>query len=97
MFKVLADPLELPVSHTEKLVAALWSEILAVDELGRGENFFDLGGESIKAVTALGWLQDNLGVEVPYSKMHRAATVHQFAAYLDAEFPEEVTKYLRSL
>ena len=36
-----------PESATEKAIAAIWSEVLGIDQIGVHDNFFALGGDSI--------------------------------------------------
>jgi acyl carrier protein len=36
-------------TDTERTLAGLWSEILRVDDVGRTDSFFDLGGDSMLA------------------------------------------------
>ena len=40
--------LDLPAMGTETLLAEIWSEILDVDQVGVNENFFELGGDSLR-------------------------------------------------
>ncbi|VBB05119.1 phosphopantetheine attachment site [Lucifera butyrica] len=42
-----------PVSETEAILAKVWQEVLKVDRVGRKDNFFSLGGDSIKAIQVL--------------------------------------------
>ncbi|WP_460267402.1 acyl carrier protein, partial [Clostridium tertium] len=39
-----------PRNEIEKVMAEIWKELLNVDELGVNANFFELGGDSIKAL-----------------------------------------------
>jgi amino acid adenylation domain-containing protein len=39
-----------PESHLEKKIAAIWSEIMGVDQIGIHDNFFHLGGHSLMAI-----------------------------------------------
>ena len=41
---------EEPQSEVEKVLAALWQEILGVERVGRHDHFFELGGHSVMAV-----------------------------------------------
>jgi amino acid adenylation domain-containing protein/thioester reductase-like protein len=47
---VAALPGELPVTREEKLLAELWSDVLARADVGRYDDFFALGGTSFAAV-----------------------------------------------
>lgn len=42
---------EAPRGDIEKMLAALWTEILGVERIGRNDNFFELGGQSILATS----------------------------------------------
>jgi len=39
-----------PRSQPEKLIAAIWAQVLGIDEVGVFDNFFDLGGDSILSI-----------------------------------------------
>ncbi|WP_028595418.1 non-ribosomal peptide synthetase [Paenibacillus assamensis] len=39
-----------PEGEQELLLAELWTEVLGVERIGRDDNFFQLGGDSIKAI-----------------------------------------------
>ncbi len=39
-----------PADEVEKLLAQLWEELLSVPRVGANDNFFDLGGDSIKGL-----------------------------------------------
>ncbi|MCV0386551.1 MAG: amino acid adenylation domain-containing protein, partial [Nitrobacter sp.] len=48
---------EPPQGETEEVVAAIWTELLGVDRIGRNDHFFELGGHSLLAVRLLERLQ----------------------------------------
>ncbi len=74
-------PLE-PSSPLEKDLAALWSEVLNIDEIGAGDNFFELGGHSILATRAVARIRDALGSEVPLSVIFDRPTVTGLAEWI---------------
>ncbi|WP_208852632.1 phosphopantetheine-binding protein [Mycobacterium timonense] len=39
-----------PQTQTEKIVAGLFAEVLAIDKVGADDSFFDLGGDSLSAM-----------------------------------------------
>ncbi len=46
----LEDALIEPVGEVEQTLARIWKEVLTVEQVGRHDNFFALGGESILAI-----------------------------------------------
>lgn len=44
------DPVELPVNTEEQRLADIWSKVLGIRPIGRHDNFFDLGGDSLSSV-----------------------------------------------
>ncbi|HEU4885339.1 MAG TPA: amino acid adenylation domain-containing protein, partial [Longimicrobium sp.] len=54
---------EAPVGETEQAVAAIWAEVLGVERVGRGDNFFELDGHSLVAVRVVSRVREALGVE----------------------------------
>ncbi|WP_036254806.1 non-ribosomal peptide synthetase, partial [Methylobacter sp. BBA5.1] len=44
---------EAPQGETEETLAALWTELLKLEQVGRHDNFFELGGHSLLAVTLI--------------------------------------------
>ena len=49
---------EAPQGEVEQRMALLWQELLGVERVGRNDNFFDLGGNSLLMVALLARLRD---------------------------------------
>jgi acyl carrier protein len=64
-----------PRSQVERMLAAIWAELLEIDEVGVFDNFFELGGHSLKAGRLVRRIQDTFGVEVPLRSLFEAPTV----------------------
>ncbi|HWO68990.1 MAG TPA: amino acid adenylation domain-containing protein, partial [Umezawaea sp.] len=47
-----------PVGVVEELLAGIWSQVLGVDRVGRHDDFFDLGGDSIRSIQVLGEVRE---------------------------------------
>ncbi|MBN1050268.1 non-ribosomal peptide synthetase [Clostridium botulinum] len=48
-----------PRNEIEKLLVEIWKEVLGVDQIGIDDDFFELGGESIKAIRIISKLNKN--------------------------------------
>lgn len=65
----------------EKLVE-LWREILKVEQVGINDNFFDLGGHSLKATTLAARIHKELNVEVALRELFKAPTIKGLSEYI---------------
>jgi acyl carrier protein len=71
-----------PVTLTERALAAIWSDVLGVAQIGTLESFFDLGGHSLQAMEVLAAIEVQLGVR-PAPALLRIQTLGQLAASCD--------------
>jgi len=69
-------------TQTEDLIIRVWREILAVPAVGVADDFFDLGGDSIRAVAALSRLGGALGTPIAVELLMRNPTPAALAAAL---------------
>lgn len=74
---------EAPESDMERLVAASMGEVLRRDKVGRNDNFFALGGDSLRGTQVLNLLQSALGVSVPLPTIFRFPTPTQLASQIE--------------
>ena len=80
--EVLRSFFEAPRTAAEEAVAAAWRDVLHLERVGLGENFFDLGGHSLLLVQVQARLEKVFGRPIPIIEMFRHVTVEQLAAYL---------------
>ncbi|WP_229698794.1 AMP-binding protein [Wenjunlia tyrosinilytica] len=72
-------PYTAPRDAIERTVAAIWSSVLAVERVGIHDQFFELGGDSLKAVRLLARLNASEGYTLTLSDVASAHTVEEFA------------------
>jgi amino acid adenylation domain-containing protein len=68
-------------SDLERKIAAVWSEVLAVEVSSAAADFFELGGDSFKAVKAARMVAPDL----PTFALFRHPTVAELAAYIELD------------
>ncbi|HET9899210.1 MAG TPA: amino acid adenylation domain-containing protein, partial [Streptosporangiaceae bacterium] len=73
-----------PRPGVEETLAAIWGQVLAVDRVGRHDNFFDLGGDSIRSIQVLGQAQA-AGVQVVLADLFRHPTLADLARATSAQ------------
>jgi amino acid adenylation domain-containing protein len=66
----------------EKRLVAIWTEILGIDDVGVEDDFFELGGQSLQAITVMSRVREALGVALPAQAFFEAPTIAQFAQLL---------------
>jgi L-serine---[L-seryl-carrier protein] ligase len=72
-----------PVTAIEKKLAALWQQILNVEEVGLHDNFFELGGDSLSAAVMVANCAAYVGVELPMGSLFEAPTIADLAAVIE--------------
>ncbi|MER5374850.1 amino acid adenylation domain-containing protein [Streptomyces sp. NPDC002553] len=73
-----------PRTETERLAAEVWGEVLGTGPVGRHDDFFALGGHSLRATRTVSRLGVRLGAEVPLRLLFEHPVLERFAAALDA-------------
>jgi amino acid adenylation domain-containing protein len=79
-----------PQTKMEKLIAGEWKKVLKVDTVGANDNFFDIGGNSLKIIQLNNRLDKTFKQEVSLGTIFRYPTVRALAEYLSKENPGEV-------
>ncbi|GAA4199589.1 hypothetical protein GCM10022252_51580 [Streptosporangium oxazolinicum] len=77
-----APPYEPPREGTERVIAAIWADVLEAAP-GRGDNFFDLGGHSLLAPQIVSRIAAELGVAVPMTALFAATDLAGLATAVD--------------
>lgn len=72
-----------PQTEMERLVAAIWAEVLDVEDLGVDDSFFDLGGHSLLALRVVRRLNETAGSELPLRTIFDHDTVRDLAQQLE--------------
>ncbi|GCF09959.1 non-ribosomal peptide synthetase [Dictyobacter arantiisoli] len=73
----------LPSNGTERVISAIWQEYLHQENIGRSENFFDLGGHSLLIVQVLQRLQSQFQRSIVLTDMFKYPTISSLAQYLE--------------
>ncbi|MFD5933127.1 amino acid adenylation domain-containing protein [Streptomyces sp. NPDC060333] len=72
----------------EELIAKLFRDVLSLPEVGLDDDFFELGGDSLRAMRLASKLQAELGAELDIELFFDASTVRELTAALAEALPE---------
>jgi hypothetical protein len=79
-----------PASETERAIAAIWQELLGVEQIGVNDNFFDIGANSLLVMRANGRINQTLGKSVTLVEMFRFPSVSSLSAHLNRDAAAEL-------
>jgi thioesterase domain-containing protein/acyl carrier protein len=68
-----------PQTDLEKTIAAIWSNVLSIEQVDIHANFFELGGNSLQAVHLFAEINKRLNKALPLSTLIQAPTVAKLA------------------
>jgi amino acid adenylation domain-containing protein len=71
-----------PRTPAEEILAGIWVNVLKLKQVGVHDNFFDIGGHSLKAVQVVARVRDAFGVEIPVRKVFETPTISGLAQLL---------------
>jgi amino acid adenylation domain-containing protein len=88
----LASAYSAPQSELERTITALWQEELNVETVGVDDNFFDLGGHSLRMAKVHARLKEALGREVSLIELFQYPTVSSLARHLSGPVVEAAAR-----
>jgi amino acid adenylation domain-containing protein len=79
-----------PVSEIERDLARLWAEVLGIEQkaLSLEDNFFHLGGHSLKASSLTARIHRTFGVKIALAEIFKAPTLAGLSRYIEAAAKE---------
>ena len=71
-----------PTNETEEILCKIWSEILGIEKIGIHDNFFDLGGHSLKATSLAIKVRRLFNIDFPIRQVYQSPTVEKLGKYI---------------
>ncbi|WP_254207985.1 non-ribosomal peptide synthase/polyketide synthase, partial [Paenibacillus sp. AK121] len=72
-----------PRTWVEVKLAQIWQDVLGLAQVGVKENFFEIGGHSLRATTLTSKIHQELNKQLPLRSIFEAPTIEQLAAVLE--------------
>jgi amino acid adenylation domain-containing protein len=70
-----------PETPVEKMLAEIWSEVLRLPQIGIHDNFFDLGGDSIRSIQVKAHARQR-GLDCSIDQLFQYQTIHELGQVL---------------
>ncbi|HEX3045791.1 MAG TPA: amino acid adenylation domain-containing protein [Bacillota bacterium] len=67
-----------PRNETEQKLVQIWQDFFGVEQLGILDDFFELGGDSLKAITLLSKIHKELGIRAGLAEFMKNGCIAQF-------------------
>jgi phthiocerol/phenolphthiocerol synthesis type-I polyketide synthase E len=81
-----------PRDNAEQIIVDMWEEILGIKPIGIQDNFFEMGGDSLKGITFINKFKEMLGEIMHITVMFDAPTVAELSAYLTRNYPQSYSR-----
>lgn len=73
---------EAPIGEFEEKLALIWQDILGIKKIGRNDNFFMLGGHSLKATSLVARIHKEFNIDMPLKEIFKAPIIAEIARYM---------------
>jgi thioester reductase-like protein len=78
--RTLTEALVAPRDQLEEALAAIWSDVLGLTDVGVTDNFFELGGHSLSAAKLISSVEASFGTSLPLVELFESPTIERMAA-----------------
>jgi len=72
--------LEAPQGDVETSIAGIWTDLLQLGSVGRKENFFALGGNSLHGMRLIAGVEEALAVSLPVTAVFQCPTIEELGS-----------------
>ncbi|SFK58258.1 non-ribosomal peptide synthetase [Methylocapsa palsarum] len=81
---------EEPRTPTEEILVRIWKEVLGLERVGVGDDFFALGGHSLLATRAMSRVRDAFDIDLPLRRLFESPTPAALAAAVETALIEQI-------
>jgi amino acid adenylation domain-containing protein len=72
-----------PTTPTEKILAAIWAEVLGLQQVSINDNFFELGGHSLLATSVISRIREALPIELVLRHLFESPTIASLSKVIE--------------
>jgi amino acid adenylation domain-containing protein len=79
-----------PRYEMEHKIAGIWAKFFGFQQVGVQDDFFDLGGDSLRAMVIASKIHKELNIEIPIQEFFNSPTIEGLAGYIDHDAQKNV-------
>lgn len=72
-----------PENEIEEILVNIWEEVLHLEQVGRHDNFIELGGNSLAAIRVMARINEALELEIPLNRIFESPTIAGLSAHIE--------------
>jgi len=72
-----------PENENEKILARIWKEIIGINTISVHDDFFDIGGHSLLALSIMTEVEKSFGIRLPLASLIKAPKIREFSRLLE--------------
>ena len=81
-----------PETEVEEALAAIWAEVLGLEQVGVQDGFFELGGHSLLATQVIARIRERLHVDLQLITLFQLPTVEQLAVAVEEAILDRIER-----
>ncbi|RUT68624.1 amino acid adenylation domain-containing protein [Flavobacterium cupreum] len=78
-----------PVSEEEKIMCEIWAKYMEIEQVGIMDNFFSLGGDSLRAIALIATINEKLSASLMIADLYSFPTIKELVVALKSNKGEE--------
>ncbi|PCN44848.1 non-ribosomal peptide synthetase [Brevibacillus laterosporus] len=79
-----------PRTQLEVQLATVWQQVLGIDRVGCKDDFFALGGHSLRAMMVISQMHKEYQMDIPLRVLFEKPTIEEIAQYLESERTKQI-------
>ena len=72
-----------PNSEVEKSIADIWQELLGIEKVGVQDDYFELGGDSLRAIQVIARMSETFNIEIQLQMLSDNPTIKRMAEKIE--------------
>ncbi|MCE3199517.1 SDR family NAD(P)-dependent oxidoreductase [Paenibacillus sonchi] len=82
--KVQASGVNMSAEELEHVIRSIWQSVLGHEQISRDDDFFDLGGDSLKVLTVAERIYQAVNIKIPVSVFFHTTVLNELARHIQA-------------